>query len=62
MPRSSDDVDSPCRHPGIKLRDYRARQAELEASRDAVATVAPAHLDAQATSGTQWRGRERSWG
>ncbi len=37
------------RYPIVKLRDYRARRAELEASDNPFATVALAHLAAQDT-------------
>jgi len=45
-------------YPIVKLRDYRARRAELEASDNPFATVALAHLAAQETRRSAVRRRE----
>lgn len=45
-------------YPVVKLRDYRARRAELEASDNPFATVALAHLAAQETRRSATRRRQ----
>jgi len=49
------------RFPTVKLLDYRARWAELEASQNPFATVVMAHLKAQETQADSEARKAAKW-